>query len=340
MTAPVNGLDGLLLVDKPGDTRTDRVPVEDVEALQAEREYLLTSHDVVQRVRRWSGQRRIGHSGTLDPMASGLLVLCLGWATRLVEYYQGHDKEYDAEILLGVATDTQDIEGNVIARAPVARLSDADVERALDRFRGEITQTPPVYSAVKLGGESAHRRARRGEVVEIAPRVVTFREITLVARPAGDRLHLHVRCSAGAYVRSLAADLGAALGTVATLSALRRTAAGAFVVGQARALPEIEAAAMAGTLTSLLLAPGDGLDLPVLHVGRDDMVRLGHGQAILPAEAPRDLALVADGPILAQARDDAGRLAGIVRRIRIEDSQNASWKAEKWFAAQPNADLQ
>ena len=165
-------LHGILLVDKPGRPHPPAGADEPVSA------QLPTSHDIVQRVRRWSRQRRIGHTGTLDPMASGLLVLCLGVATRLAEYYQGHDKTYEACVTLGRATDTYDAVGRTVAQASVPPLTDADVENALAAFRGQIAQEPPVYSALKQGGESLHRKARRGETVIVAPRTLRFTRST------------------------------------------------------------------------------------------------------------------------------------------------------------------
>ncbi|MEZ4555277.1 MAG: tRNA pseudouridine(55) synthase TruB [Caldilineaceae bacterium] len=204
-------INGILVVDKPGRTGA----VVDPRALP-------TSHDVVQRVRRATGQRRIGHTGTLDPMADGVLVLCLGQATRLVEYYQGHDKVYRAGITLGTATDTLDALGQVTDEQPVPALDRAAVEAALARFRGAIDQVPPLFSALKRDGESLHRKARRGESVTLEARPVVIHELTLVDWMPPARLEIRLRCSAGTYVRSLARDLGTALGTVAHLDALRR----------------------------------------------------------------------------------------------------------------------
>lgn len=165
------GIEGLLVVDKPGLAVGESPAGID----------LPTSHDVVQRVRRWSGQRRIGHTGTLDPMASGVLVLCLGAATRLVEYYQGHDKEYLACIELGTVTDTYDACGQVVERRPVGRLEADGVEALLATFRGEIQQRPPIFSALKQGGESLHRKARRGEEIRVESRPVTVHRLELLS---------------------------------------------------------------------------------------------------------------------------------------------------------------
>lgn len=356
-----NHLHGLLIVDKPGlDPQAASLLLEQHRTGQADQaaaadsrheSHLPTSHDVVQRVRRWGGQRRIGHTGTLDPAASGVLVLCLGAATRLVEYYQGHDKQYLAEVAFGFATDTYDLLGRVTARAPAA-FTRAALEAAVATFRGAGVQTPPVYSALKQGGESLHARARRGEAVEVQPRPVTFHTIDLLtAQPpnAPVRALLRVRCSAGAYIRSLADDLGRALGTRAVLAGLRREAAGAFTLAQAHTLDAIEAAAQEGALEGLLLPPGAGLALPVLRLGADEHRRLGHGQIIILDTPPAPLhnagetsagtaqqspaAILVEAGSLAQGLDEAGRLAGILLCVAAGDGTGgATWRAEKWLA--------
>lgn len=304
-------LNGLLVVDKPG---LDETP-------PAAR--LLTSHDVVQRVRRWSGQRRIGHTGTLDPFASGVLVLCLGQATRLVEYYQGHAKHYDAQVRLGIATDTYDATGAVTAAETPPQLDAATLEAALATLRGEQMQTPPAYSALKQDGEALYAKARRGEAVIVTPRPVTVYALTLTAWLPPDTLRLHVHCSAGTYVRSLAYDLGRGLGTQAHLARLRRTAAGGFEVSVAHSLEAVEQAAAAGHFSDLLLPVGTGLDLPTLTVDATAALRLGQGQMVELAQT--HLA----GPVLAQ--DNAGRCLGIVRAVGVE--RDGLWKADKWLAA-------
>ena len=313
---------GLLVVDKPGlDT-----PGQDAARL-------LTSHDVVQRVRRWSGQRRIGHTGTLDPLASGVLILCLGQATRLVEYYQGHAKSYVAEVALGAATDTYDAVGQVVSQAPVPPLDEATIEAALHVWRGDIQQTPPVYSALKQEGEALYAKARRGETVEVAARPVTIHRLELVAWGPPDRLTLRVVCSAGTYVRSLAHDLGHTLGTVAHLARLRREAAGQFTLADNHPLPAVEAAAEAGRLAELLLPLGAGLELPRLLVDEETARRLGFGQqvAIATPVALGDDALAA---VYTAAPNGGGAtLAGIVRRLGLTDDGAQLWKAEKWFAS-------
>jgi tRNA pseudouridine55 synthase len=321
----VSHLSGILVVDKPG-----LVLPAGQEEDQAEASHLPTSHDIVQRVRRWSGQRRIGHTGTLDPMASGVLVLCLGQATRLVEYYQGHDKQYYAEVALGSATDTYDALGKVVAQDAVPPLTPAKVEQTLAQFRGTIQQQPPVYSALKQGGEAAHRRARRGETVDLPLRTVTFHKLDLVELLAPDRIALRAHCSAGTYIRSLAHDLGEALGTPAHLAALRRESAGGFTLNDAHSLAHVEQAGRANQLDALLLAPGVGLELPTVTVDDEQARRFGFGQQVVlnsPAEP-------AEVDSLAQAYHQEGHFLGIIRQI---SSDAGLWKAEKWFMSESEA---
>lgn len=341
---------GLLIIDKPGLQQHVATPLATAVADGEQKELLpisasvaaahaatthestprlYTSHDIVQRVRRWSGQRRIGHTGTLDPMASGVLVLCLGQATRLVEYYQGHDKQYYAEVTLGTATDTYDRMGVVCAESPVPALTMADIEGALAAFRGDIMQLPPVYSALKQGGESLHHKVRRGEVVTVAPRPVTMHQIELLAFTPPQNIALRVICSAGAYIRSLAHDLGQALHTHAHLSLLRREAAGAFTLADAQTLETIEAAAQTETLDRLLLPLGYGLDLAEIVLDDAAIKRLGHGQVIaLPAPVPEP------PPLLAKGVNADGVLLGILQSVNatLVKGDTYLWKAEKWFA--------
>jgi tRNA pseudouridine55 synthase len=293
---------------------------------------LWTSHDVVARVRRLSGQRRIGHTGTLDPMASGVLVLCLGSATRLVEYYQGETKRYYAEIVLGTATDTYDAEGWVTASAPVPLLSKDDVEAALATLRGEVWQKPPAYSAIKQAGETLYARARRGETIYAEARRVTIYRLELLDLQPPNRLGVSIVCSAGTYVRSLAHDLGHALGTNGHLAVLRREAVGAFSLADAHSLAEIEQCAARGELSGLLRAPGDGMPLPTVRLPDELLRRFSYGQRVL---LDRSLCPPPGGDQpLVQVRDGAGTLAGIIRCLQAgaaEDATAALWKAEKWL---------
>lgn len=312
-------LHGILLVDKPsqplGPAAGARPSVR-----------LPTSHDIVQQVRRWSCQRRIGHTGTLDPMASGLLVLCLGIATRLVEYYQGHDKTYEARVALGSATDTYDAIGQVVARASVPHMTEARLQDALSAFQGVLLQKPPIFSAVKQAGESLYRKARRGEAVSVEPRPVTVHAIDLLTFTPPDQISLLIRCSAGTYIRSLAHELGHALGTVAHLCGLRRLEVGPFSVGNAFTLPAIEAAANTEGLSALLLVPGSGLAMPRLMVSEEEQVRLGYGQWIYRQGCVSSTERAA-------AYDQERRFLGVVR-ARTADGKGTVWKAEKWLAQQ------
>lgn len=314
-------LHGLLVVDKPG-LPPDPEPGVDYD--------LPTSHDVVQRVRRWSGQRRIGHTGTLDPFASGVLVLCLGVATRLAEYYVGHDKVYLADVRLGAATDTYDPLGRVVETCPVPEPDEARIRDVLARFQGTLAQTPPAFSAIKQKGERLYHKARRGEAVTVEPRQVTIHRLDLVALMPPDRIRIRVHCSAGTYVRSLAYDLGRALGSCAHLSYLRREAAGPFHVDQAHTLDAIQAAAAAGRLAELLLPLGAGLDMPRLGLDPETVRRLGQGQRVpVPAASLLDPVSPARRMLL-QGRDQTGRLRGILRVLDVRDGVLLV-KAEKWL---------
>jgi len=199
----------------------------------------LTSHDVVAHIRRAAGQKRVGHAGTLDPAATGVLVVALGSATRLIEYVQdATSKRYLAMVQLGVTTTTDDAEGQVLETRPVPALDQAAIERALEPLRGAITQVPPMYSALHHQGRRLHELAREGIVVERAARPVTIERLDLLdcSLPL---LTLDIMCSKGTYIRSLARDLGAALGCGAHLQALRRTAVGAFLIDNAVPLDQL-----------------------------------------------------------------------------------------------------
>lgn len=332
MPAEPNSLDGLLVVDKPGRSGATSLPPTG----EPSAERLWTSHDVVARVRRLSGQRRIGHTGTLDPMASGVLVLCLGVATRLVEYYQGEDKHYLAEVALGYATDTFDAEGRVMESLPVPALNVADVENALVQFRGTVWQVPPAYSAIKQEGEALYARARRGEVVSADARQVTFYSIELADFRPPDRLHLAIHCSAGAYIRSLAYDLGRSMNTAATLVGLRREAVGEFGLADAVTLAKIEAAAAEGLTATLLRKTGDRLPLPQVQLPAEVRRRLAHGQHLPLSFASCPVDCTTSRPLV-QVRDEVGNLAGVMRCVQppqdtSDPAATAVWKAEKWLS--------
>jgi tRNA pseudouridine55 synthase len=212
-------IDGFLVIDKPAG---------------------LTSHDVVQRVRRIAKQRRVGHLGTLDPLATGVLPIALGEATKLSQLLTHGAKSYRGKLQLGVETTTYDREGEVVATTEGPWPARAVLEKSLEKFRGEIDQVPPPYSAVKQDGQAAYRRARRGEEVRLEARRVTISRVELVAYDP-PFVSLEVDCSAGTYLRSMAHDLGAALGTGAHLYELVRTRSGPFTIDQAVTLEALEA---------------------------------------------------------------------------------------------------
>ena len=248
-------MNGILLIDKETDW---------------------TSNDVVAKLKGILHERRIGHSGTLDPMATGLLVAFVGRATRAVEFAEGHDKRYLAALRLGVSTDTQDITGNVLRESP-ANVSEAELRSVLRRFTGEIMQIPPMYSAIKVNGKRLYEIARKGGEVERAARSVNIYGIDLVGRNGEDYL-LDVRCSKGTYIRTLCNDIGEALGCGGCMSGLRRTGAGGFTVDKAVTIGEVQRMADEGRAEELLI-PTDSLfsSLPALtaNVAQEKKIRCG-----------------------------------------------------------------
>lgn len=255
-----------------------RAPLEGV--LPVDKPEGPTSHDVVGRARRALGERRIGHTGTLDPFASGLLLLCVGGATRLSEYLTGMDKHYEATAVLGTATDSGDRDGEVVSSAPpesVAALSLEAVEAAVAALRGVQRQVPPALSARKVGGVPAHRRVRRGEEVTLEAREVTIHAFEVDAWEP-PLLRLRVHCSSGTYVRSLARDLGEALGVGGHLGALRRTAVGRFGVEGALTPDDLADAERVGRA---LIAPLEAVaHLPRVDVDEKGVLELGHGRSV------------------------------------------------------------
>ena len=249
-------MNGILLVDKPSGW---------------------TSNDVVQKLRGLLRERRIGHAGTLDPMATGLLTVFVGRATRAVEFAEADAKCYRAALRLGLTTDTQDVTGTPL-RQTEADVTRETLEKALAQFRGEIRQVPPMYSAVKVNGERLYKLARRGETVERAARPVTIHALKLLGREGEDWI-LEIRCSKGTYIRTLCQDIGDALGCGGCMAALRRIEAGCFTVEEAHTLPEIAEAAEEGRAEALLL-PTDTLfrDIPArtLDAGAEKKVRNGN----------------------------------------------------------------
>jgi len=323
-------VDGLLVVDKPGGEDVMPAPRQGAASdplLRRSARSTWTSHDIVAVVRKWSGQRRIGHTGTLDPLASGLLLLCLGKATRLVEFYQHQPKQYRAAITLGGVTDTDDATGALLEHHPLPPLTSEYIDAALDAFRGVVQQRAPSFSAIKQEGQALYQRARRGDVVEAPVRTVTFHRIELLAFTPPDRVELAIECSAGTYIRSLARDLGETLGVGAYLQTLRRTRIGAFTIDEAHTLTAIETACREQRLPELLLPVGEHLPLPDHVLDAAAIERLGYGQSlVLPGDScdPERR--------LAAARDAQGRLVGVMRRLGdAPESGGWRWKAEKWL---------
>ncbi|HEY0584072.1 MAG TPA: tRNA pseudouridine(55) synthase TruB [Chloroflexota bacterium] len=235
-----------------------------------------TSHDVVAKVRRLAGQKRVGHAGTLDPLAEGVLPILLGRATRLADFVQQGEKTYRAAVALGASTETDDREGSVSATAPVPALSAGRVEEALSAFRGEIMQKPPAYSALKVGGQRAYAVARRGEDVDLAPRPVTIHALDLLSLDESS-LELEVTCSKGTYIRALARDLAIALGTLGHLSGLVRTRVGPFRLSDSLTL---DAIADRGAAHALLPASQAIPEAPLFNADADQTAKLLNGQAV------------------------------------------------------------
>jgi len=303
---PRRDLDGVVLVDKPIG---------------------ITSNAALQRVKRAFNADKAGHTGTLDPLATGLLPVCFGEATKIAGFLLGSRKAYDAEVRLGATTTTDDAEGDVVETRPVPELADADVEAALATLRGRIVQTPPVYSAIKQGGVALYKRARRGEDVQVPPREVDIERLELIER-AGDRLRLHVECGSGTYVRSLARDLGERIGCGAHLTALRRVWVEPFRAPAMWTLDALRARAESGgtaALDVLLLPLEQGLEaLPALTVTDEQAARLEQGKPLVHnalGETPLCRALDPRGRLVALVRIDA---AGEVRVRRGFHRENTA----------------
>jgi tRNA pseudouridine55 synthase len=257
-----DGKDGLVIVDKSGG---------------------MTSHDVVARIRRLAGTRRVGHAGTLDPMATGVLVVGVDKATRLLGYLALTEKQYDATIRLGQSTSTDDAEGEVTFTASAKDLPPETIKQAIAELTGEIQQVPPAVSAIKVDGQRAYKLTRAGAAPELKPRPVTVYEFTVTdVRPAGDLLDVDatVRCSSGTYIRALARDLGDKLGTGGHLTALRRTRVGGYGLDAARTLDQL-----AERFEVMPLAQAAAAAFPRRDLSADEARRLAHGGR-LPAGPP------------------------------------------------------
>lgn len=279
----------------------------------------LTSHDVVAAIRRASGEQRVGHAGTLDPMATGVLLVCLGSATRVIEHLQNHPKKYRADIHLGIATDTYDAEGRVTYQAPNLDVDRAQVEAALADFRGTIQQVPPMYSALKHEGRPLYALARAGVELEREPRTVEIYrlDITDWAFPV---VQVEIECSKGTYIRALAHDLGQKLGVGAHLTRLVRLASGRFTLSQAESLETVEDS-FKHDYWMYLLHPLDEalLEYDAMIVDQDTETRIRQGQ---PVEAP--------GPIqtrYARAYSLQGDFIGLLKY----DRWTGLWQPDKVF---------
>jgi tRNA pseudouridine55 synthase len=277
-----------------------------------------TSHDMVDAARRWLGTRRIGHLGTLDPLATGVLPLAVRSATKLVSYVDG-SKVYWSRIRLGVETDTLDADGREVARHDGPLPEEAAVAAALAAFEGDVEQVPPMYSAVKRGGVPLYKLARRGEEVERAPRTVHIERVTLLRYQAPD-LEVEVHCSPGTYVRVLAQDLGRQLGCGGHLADLRRTRNGPFTIEMAATPEQLQEAADSGKIEERLVSSAEGVGLPQLPLDREQIQRVVHGGDVRSGALAREPAGGRYAGI-----DRAGDLvailelgpAGILRPVRV-----------------------
>ena len=277
---------GLIIVDKPAGP---------------------TSHDVVARIRRLAGTRRVGHAGTLDPMATGVLVVGVEKATRLLGHLALTEKDYAATIRLGQATDSGDADGEIISSWPATGVSAESLTAALAALTGEIQQVPPGISAIKIAGKRAYQLTREGKPPQLAARTVTIRALSLRAvRPLGDLLDadIEVTCSSGTYIRAIARDLGAALGTGGHLTALRRTRVGPYTVAMARSLDEL-----AASLEVIPLAAAAAAAFPRRELTAEEATKVSHGARLpaLGADSGPVAAYSPDGMLVALLTEEAGQ---------------------------------
>jgi tRNA pseudouridine55 synthase len=291
-------MSGLVIVDKPGG---------------------MTSHDVVARIRRLAGTRKVGHAGTLDPMATGVLVVGVEKATRLLGYLALTDKQYDATIRLGQSTSTDDAEGDITGAAPAAGVSSEALAGAVAGLTGDIQQVPPAVSAIKVDGQRAYRLTRQGAAPDLKPRPVTVYEFTVTASSrVGDLLDLDVtvHCSSGTYIRALARDLGHELGTGGHLTRLRRTRVGGYGLDAAKTLDQL-----ADRFEILPLAQAAAAAFPRRDLSADEARRLAHGGRLSPigatvgdgaATAGPTAAYAPDGTLIALLTEQAGQARPLV----------------------------
>lgn len=278
----------------------------------------MTSHDVVNRVRRAASTRRVGHAGTLDPLATGVLLVCVGRATRLVEYLVGQPKVYEATIRLGQTTNTYDADGEVIAERPLT-FTPQDLENALTQFRGEIEQVPPMFSAIKQDGQPLYKLARQGKEVARKTRQVTIDELSVLEWNA-PHLTVRVVCSSGTYIRSLAHDLGEVLDCGGHITILRRTAVGDFGVNTAVSLNDLTSDNIASWLLPLNTAVAHLPRLDLTTQESDDLLQ-GKQISSPPPHTPQTIA---------RAYNPQAEFIGVVT------ATNDGWRAKKMFHPQEN----
>jgi tRNA pseudouridine55 synthase len=296
-----NAISGALVVDKPVG---------------------MTSHDVVQAIRNGTGLRRAGHTGTLDPRASGVLVILVGPAVRLSEYVSASDKRYQAIIRLGGSTDTFDAEGLVTPTKDPVNVTEAQFETALQTFVGEIEQTPPPYSAVKVQGRKAYEMAREGEEVELAPRKITVHHLE-VLEWAPPEVVIDVHCSSGTYVRSLANDLGVMLGCGAYLVGLRRTKSGRFSLRDSVPLRKLQEAFTAGNWYQYLIPAAEALgDWPAVELNPDEVEGVRHGHRVKVVGEPTETKV--------RGVSTQGELVALME-ITINEDGTREWQPKKVF---------
>jgi tRNA pseudouridine55 synthase len=295
----INKVSGVLIVDKPVG---------------------MTSHDVVQVIRKGTHINRAGHTGTLDPRASGVLVVLVGPAVRLSEFVSASDKRYQAVIKFGMTTSTFDSEGEVTSRRPVD-ISFEELEEALNGFVGEFEQTPPIYSALKVKGKKAYEYAREGKEVELEPRLITVHNLELLDWDPPEAV-VDIQCSSGTYVRSLASDLGEKLGSGATLIGLRRTKNGRFGLRDAISLRRLEEAFQNGDWYKHLIPAAEALgDWHTVVVSADQIDGISHGHRV-PGEPGLENGL------LARAISEDGELVALVEY----DAETSEWQPRKVFS--------
>lgn len=296
-----NAISGALVVDKPVG---------------------MTSHDVVQAIRNGTGLRRAGHTGTLDPRASGVLVILVGPAVRLSEYVSASDKRYQAIIRLGGSTDTFDAEGMVTPTKDPVTVTEAEFETALKTFVGEIEQTPPPYSAVKVQGRKAYEMAREGEAVDLAPRKITVHHLEVLEWTPPEVV-IDVHCSSGTYVRSLANDLGVMLGSGAYLVGLRRTKSGRFSLRDSVPLRKLQEAFTAGNWYQYLIPAAEALgDWPAVELNPDEVEGVRHGHRVKVVGEPPETKV--------RGVSTQGELVALME-LTINEDGSREWQPKKVF---------